>query len=154
MRIVPGMKELPNIRLARIDDAEAIAALSAELGYAGDATEFAERLARLLPDPGQFVCLAEASDGVLGWIAAARRLILESGDSVEIVGLVVAARGRRRGIGAALVAAAERWAAGLGVSRVVVRSNVARAESHPFYLQLGYAPTKTQQVYRRRLPSG
>jgi hypothetical protein len=46
-----------------------------------------------------------------------------------------------------LVAAAESWAARLGLSDVVVRSNVTRAESHPFYERLGYARTKTQHVY-------
>jgi hypothetical protein len=34
---------------------------------------------------------------------------------------------------------------------MAVRSNVARAESHPFYERLGYVRTKTQHAYRKRL---
>ena len=36
---------------------------------------------------------------------------------------------------------------------VVVRSNASRVESHSFYPALGYASTKTQQVYRKLLPA-
>lgn len=34
---------------------------------------------------------------------------------------------------------------------ISVRSNINRAESHPFYRKLGYELKKTQQVYRKRL---
>jgi GNAT superfamily N-acetyltransferase len=56
---------------------------------------------------------------------------------------------RRRGVGQELVAAVEWWALGRGVTEISVRSNVVRAESHPFYQRLGYRRTKTQHVYRK-----
>jgi GNAT superfamily N-acetyltransferase len=77
--------------------------------------------------------------------------VLESGFRVEIVGLVVAEDCRRHGVGRELVQRAEQWAAGLGAATVVVRSNTKREESHRFYPALGYAATKTQAVYRKRL---
>ncbi len=52
-----------------------------------------------------------------------------------------------------LVVEAERWATTLDASAVVVRSNVAREESHHFYPALGYARTKTQHVYMKHLRS-
>ena len=88
---------------------------------------------------------------LLGWIAAERRLILESGDIVEIVGLVVDTTQQRSGIGRALVVATEQWAASLGVSTLWVSSNVTRTASHPFYESLGYVRIKTQHAYAKTL---
>ena len=38
-----------------------------------------------------------------------------------------------------------------GDSPIVVRSNVVRPESHPFYEKIGYERKKTQHVYARSL---
>jgi diamine N-acetyltransferase len=142
----------PRLRRAAIGDAAEIARLSGQLGYASHPAEIGDRVGRLLTREGQLVLVAPAPDGrLLGWIAAERRLLLESGERAEIVGLVVDGAARRRGIGAALVAAAERWAAAQGQRTVFVRSNVVRAESHPFYESLGYARRKTQHAYAKVL---
>jgi GNAT superfamily N-acetyltransferase len=65
---------------------------------------------------------------------------------------VVDAASRGRGAGRALVRGAERWAREHGLREMTVRSNVVRAESHPFYERMGYARVKTQHVYRLTLP--
>ena len=78
-------------------------------------------------------------------------MALESGRRAEIVGLVVAGAGRRRGVGRALVQAAEAWAAKGGIERLIVRSNITRAESHAFYPALGFSRGKTQAVYQKAL---
>jgi GNAT superfamily N-acetyltransferase len=93
------------------------------------------------------VFVATVEEAIVGWIHVGLRRVLEADDRAEILGLVVSSQARKRGAGRALIAAAESWAARLGLSEVVVRSNVARAESHPFYERLGYARTKTQHVY-------
>ena len=77
--------------------------------------------------------------------------MLESGESAELTGLVVASAARRLGVGSALVAAAEEWARANGFSSLRVRSNVTRAESHPFYEKLGFERAKTQHAYRKAL---
>jgi GNAT superfamily N-acetyltransferase len=66
--------------------------------------------------------------------------------------LVVDADARRSGAGRSLVAAAERWGAARGLPQIAVRSNVVRAEAHPFYERLGYERWKTQHAYRKPLP--
>jgi hypothetical protein len=38
-----------------------------------------------------------------------------------------------------------------GLGQMAVRSNVDRADSHPFYERLGYVRAKTQHAYRKRL---
>ena len=58
---------------------------------------------------------------------------------------------RRMGVGRALVKAVEDWARQFGDSQIVVRSNVVRPESHPFYEEIGYKRKKTQHVYARSL---
>jgi len=140
------------IRQAQVADANEIARLSGVLGYPSTEFQMERRLSILLVDPRQFVAVAPGSDGRLtGWLAAEQRLLLESGQKAEIVGLVVEPSERRTGVGAALVNAAERWAERLGLGRIVVRSNLARVESHSFYESIGYKPTKTQQAYAKEL---
>lgn len=140
------------IRSATIDDACEIARLSAQLGYPASVEVFAERLRRLLPLSTHDVLVADAGAGVLaGFVGVERRLMIESWDRVEIVGLVVDATARRTGVGRRLVAAAEDWARRSGVDALFLRSNVLRPEAHPFYEGLGFQRTKTQHAYLKPL---
>ena len=139
------------MRNARLDAAGEIAQLADELGYPATEQEIAARLTVLLPQPHHHVVVAQGDQELLGWIAVERRLTLESGERIEIVGLVVSPVARRSGTGQALVADAERWALAQGFDSIVVRSNVARAESHPFYERLGYVRRKTQHLYMKPL---
>lgn len=142
------------IRRATLADAAAIAALSGELGYPASTQQMSERLAALLPQPTQFIAVAATADGdVRAWIAAERHLLLEYGEKIEIVGLVVGAAARRSGVGKALVDAVEKWTREQGLTIVAVRSNATRIESHPFYEQLGFVRRKTQHSYEKLLGS-
>ena len=140
------------IRVATIDDVPRLSELTGMLGYPADAGEFRPRLDHLLAQPDHVILVAELDpDGVAGWIHGAEQQLLESPRRCEILGLVVAAERRRRGVGCRLVEAVEAWARARSLSRIVVRSNVTRAESHPFYERLGYGLVKTQHVYQRLL---
>ena len=146
------MSEPHRIRPAKLDDVEQIAPLVAELGYPSSVAEVRERLATLLTSTIDMVYVAvDRASQVVGWIEVATRMTLESGRRAEILGLVVASRARRTGVGLALVSAAERWAARQGMTSIAVRSNVARLESHPFYERAGYARKKTQHVYAKSI---
>ena len=139
------------LRDARLEDAAEIARLSTELGYPTSADEMLPRLRDVLADPDHRVIVAAAGSALRGWIGVERRRNLEGGGQAEIIGLVVDARARRSGVGAALAAAAEQWARGLGYACLLVRSNAARVESHPFYAKHGYLRSKTQHVYSKPL---
>ena len=141
-----------HVRKAANSDAAEIARLSEELGYPSSVEETSARLAVLLPLATQFIAVAVGPDRLLGWVEMERRMLLESGEKAEIVGLVVGAAARRSGVGSALVLAAEQWALSQGLKTVVVRSNIVRAESHPFYERIGYARKKTQHTYAKELP--
>jgi predicted N-acetyltransferase YhbS len=139
------------LRPATLSDAAAISRLTTELGYPSTVDEITQRLDVLLGADTRFLLVAEQASGVVGWIAAERRLLLESGERAEIVGLIVGAVARRSGIGGALVQAAEGWAVERGLRVISVRSSIARIESHPFYERLGYIRSKTQHAYLKRL---
>jgi len=139
------------IRHARLSDVPAMTQLVTELGYPATPEDMRARLEKLLPDPRQFIALAVRGEEIIGLIAAEHRLVLETGESIEIMGLVVAAQARRQGIGGILLSAAETWAREKGVTALRVRSNVARTQSHPFYLGHGYARHKMQHVYAKRI---
>ncbi|MEQ5835710.1 GNAT family N-acetyltransferase [Marinobacter sp. NFXS9] len=140
------------IRPATIQDAPDIARLATALGYASSTEDIVSRLDGLLGQPDRFVAVADGKgEGLLGWIAAERRLLLESGEKAEIVGLIVGTDSHRKGVGSALVTAAEDWARARGLGKIVVRSNEARLASHPFYENQGFNRTKTQHVYLKPL---
>lgn len=142
---------MPRLREARVDDAAEIARLAGEWGYPMSAEAAAARLDTLLRGTTQRIVVAEAGQGLLGWIAAEIRMTLESGMRAEIVGLIVDPAARRQGIGALLLAETERWVSERGLAELAVRSNVARELSHPFYLGHGYRLRKTQHVYTKSL---
>jgi GNAT superfamily N-acetyltransferase len=139
------------VRAATEDDAEPIALLSRELGYPAELTAVRKRLNSILARDDQRVVVAELpGQAICGWLQAHCSHVLESGFRVEIVGLIVSERMRRRGVGRILVAQAETWAAEISAETIVVRSNSKRVESHAFYPALGYLPSKTQVVYRKQ----
>ena len=97
--------------------------------------------------------VAETAAGVIaGWLHGEEQELLESGRRCEITGLVVAPEARGNGVGRTLVMALEQWARARSLRVIAVRSNVARAESHPFYERLGFVKVKTQHAYRKQLP--
>jgi GNAT superfamily N-acetyltransferase len=140
------------VRNADAADADRLAALSLELGYPVEVEAIRRRLRRLLKNEEHLILVAESpTDGIVGWIHAARQDVLEAGRFCEILGLVVASGQRGQGVGRHLVEQVEKWANERDLPHMSVRSNVARPDSHPFYERIGYARLKTQHVYRKRL---
>ena len=149
--VTPLAPDKVRIRSPRATDAEQLAALNRELGYATESREIVSRIKRVSKLPGHFTAVAEIGSGVIGWVQAEHRFSMETGEKAELVGLVVSAGARRGGAGRLLVQAAEEWAADRGLSSIVVRSNVVRTESHSFYERIGYTQSKTQHVYAKAL---
>ncbi len=140
------------IRECQPSDADAVARLSAQLGYAVPTEEMQRRLAHVSNDPVHAVLVAHLDSGeVVGWIDVAVVFHLQSGAYCEIGGLVVSDAVRGKGIGRELVVAAERWAAARGMKKVLVRSNAIRADAHRFYLRENYTMVKTSAVFEKKL---
>lgn len=139
------------LRSARIADAAEVARLSTQLGYPANEQEMVERLGIVLSATDRHVFVAAHGERLWGWIGIELRTTLETGLKAEIVGLVVDAGARRSGVGKALIKAAEAWVREQGLDAVMVRSNAARVESHPFYEGIGYVRKKSQHVYFKTL---
>jgi GNAT superfamily N-acetyltransferase len=140
-----------SIRRAEPRDSACLAELSRVLGYPVAPEDMAERLERIAERDTDIVLVAVADDVPVGWIHAGERELLEVPRHAEILGLVVDEGYRRSGVARQLVRDAESWAGERGLDGVVVRSNVVRPESHPFYRALGYSHVKTQHTYRKSL---
>ncbi|MGH8062715.1 MAG: GNAT family N-acetyltransferase [Pseudoxanthomonas sp.] len=138
-------------RVACMDDVAEVARLCTELGYPTTIEDMAARMGVVISAGDRQVFVVDDGTRLLGWIGVELRTSLETGRKAEIVGLVVDAGVRRSGAGKALVAAAEAWVRQHGLDAVMVRSNAARVESHPFYEGIGFMRGKTQHVYFKSL---
>jgi len=140
------------IREWQCSDADAIALLSAQLGYAVPADEMERRLLAMSNNPNHAVLVARVDIGeVVGWIDIGIVFHLQSGSYCEIGGLVVSEAVRNNGIGRELVVAAEQWALDRGMKKVLVRSNAIRVDAHRFYLRENYTMIKTSAVFEKKL---
>ena len=141
-----------SLRVASPADAPAVAALCGQLGYPSTTEQVAERLRRIEQNSAEVVLVAAlASAEIAGWIQAGVVQRVMFAPYAEVGGLVVDAPQRGLGIGRALLDAAERWARERGCTMLRVRSNVVRHQAHRVYTRLGYALSKTQRVFERRI---
>jgi len=131
-------------------DAERVAALAGELGYPSTPAQIDTRFRAGEANPDSRVLVASDSDGrVWGWVEVLGHHLLVSEGTAEVGGLVVDSRARGRGIGRALMAAAEAWARERGYTRLMLRSNTIRTEAHRFYQGLGYTIMKSQHKFQK-----
>ena len=140
------------IRRVTSDDAEAVAELSAELGYPVSPETMRQRIAELISINDRVVFVACSAEGkVVGWIDIAITNHLQAEPRAEIGGLVVSSHVRSKGIGRSLMAHAEEWAARRGANKMLVRSRVARERAHRFYEREGYTRIKTSIVFEKEI---
>jgi len=124
-----------SIREAKARDAEAIAVLIVALGYDVTAADVRRRL------KGTAALVAE-KDKVVAVLTTSTTAVLHRPRPVgRISMMVVAEAARGAGIGAALVAEAEKRLKAAGCGLVEVTSNRRRLRAHAFYERLGYERT-------------
>lgn len=134
------------IRTARPADAAALAGLSTDLGYPSTEAQIRARLG-LLGDPERDVLVADAADGVAGFIDIHVQRLVEADPFGEVGGLVIAAPYRAQGLGRALLDAAADWCRERELAIMWIRANLARVGPHEFYEALGCRAVKDQRVY-------
>jgi GNAT superfamily N-acetyltransferase len=118
--------------------------LIGQLGYAVTASEVGERLAAMEAD-GRVVLVAELDGVLVGCLSTSVMRVLHRPAPVGRISMMVVDEAlRSRGIGAALVRAAEEVLAAQGCYMVEVTSHVRRTEAHRFYERLGYAKTSVR----------
>jgi ribosomal protein S18 acetylase RimI-like enzyme len=127
------------IRDAELNDAPELAALMCELGYETNRTEMERRVKLILSTPAYKTFVAVMDGRVCGMIGTLTLQSYEHNDAGgRILALVIFNRARRRGIGRALIAAAEKDFAQRGIVRVAVDTRLTREDAHKFYESLGY----------------
>jgi GNAT superfamily N-acetyltransferase len=137
------------IREARTEDASAVAGLLGQLGYPVAAPALTARFERLRA-AGDRLFVAEAAGRVVGLANLHVSPSLEyDAPAAKLGALVVDHQHRGRGIGRALVEAAEAEARALGCVLLFLTTSERRAGAHAFYERLGLEHTGRR--YGKRL---
>jgi GNAT superfamily N-acetyltransferase len=137
------------IRSAEAEDAARLADLFSQLGYAATREWLGERLAALATDPRAAVLVAAAGDQVIGAATLAFVPVAhEFGPWCRVTAIVVDEADRGRGIGEALIEAAEEAARAAGCVRIEATSATHRTDAHRFYERLGYGQTSAHYLMR------
>src|SRR5437773_12116191 len=127
------------IRDAKRSDALDLAMLMCELGYETRPVEMEARLKLILSNPSYKTFVAVMDGCVCGMIGTLTYPSYEHDDpSGRILALVPLSAARRRGIGRALIATAEKDFAQRRIMRVALDARFTREDAHKFYESLGY----------------
>ena len=138
-----------SIRRLTVDDAEAAAELSGQLGYSCSAKDLRDRIDELSRAADRVAFAAVVAGQIVGWIDAAMERHLQSPARAVIGGLVVREDTRGLGVGKRLCLEVEEWARSKSVPLVRVRSQIKREDAHRFYLRDGYRKVKTSFVFEK-----
>ena len=134
-------------RPAQITDQHSIAYLSEQWGYSVGHEKMLSSLREILQQADHRVILLQHEQEIAGWIHGIYSFRIASDPFVEIAGLVIDSRFRRRGMGKFLVEEMIQWAKIRNCSLVKVRCQIARKEANMFYSGIGFLEIKQQKVY-------
>lgn len=122
-----------------MNDGVALAQLMCELGYETTESEMQMRMGRIAADERYRTFVALCGGRVCGMIGTVTYPSYEHSDcGGRILALAILRKMRRRGIGRALIATAERDFAQRGISRLALNTSLVRKDAHKFYYALGY----------------
>ena len=139
------------IRSATPEDAGAIAGCLTALGYGTSGTLVAAKLSVTADSSVDTALVAEyASAGIAGVVSVhVLPLFHAAGNLARLTALAVRPDHHRKGVGRALVAAAERFAWEHQCGRVEVTSGDHRENAHAFYQALGYSVDERRFIKHR-----
>lgn len=130
------------IREAEPADVAALAELMTDLGYPCSPERMRQRFVRISAHPAYRTLVAEHFGRVVGMAGVETGLYYEvDGGYARISAFVVDRDYRRRGVGAALIRAAERRAREVGADYIFLNSGRHRPDAHSFYEESGYEIT-------------
>lgn len=138
------MRDLKNLKIreAGPKDIAALAGLMTDLGYPCTPERMRDRFVRISAHPAYHTLVAEYGGRVIGMVGLETGLYYEmDGGYARVSAFVVAAGYRRRGVGAALIGAAERRAREAGAHYIFLNSGRHRPDAHSFYEESGYELT-------------
>jgi GNAT superfamily N-acetyltransferase len=133
-----------SIRQVTPADAVTITNLSSQLGYPLTVEQIQLNIQAILQSRDHDCFVAVSDDKAVGWIGVAQTILIESLPYCEINGLVIDESYRGKGIGKALIEKAKQWAKEKDNSKIKLRCNIIRTETHLFYQHLGFKDVKKQ----------
>lgn len=138
---------MATVRSAKVTDAEPIAGLLGELGYAATADLVAVKLSTLAHDSHDAVFVAELSGILCGVIGLhTSELFHREGRLGRVTALMVSSTRRGQGVGTRLLEAADRFFLEQGCVRAEVTSGHHWHRAHHFYELNGYMPDERRFV--------
>jgi GNAT superfamily N-acetyltransferase len=142
------------IRAAEPSDAGALADLMTQLGYKTRASEMQMRMEVIFASKNYATFVAVSGGKVCGMIGTFTCYTYEyNGASARILALVVSEEVRGRGVGEALITAAEKNLAERNIRRVAVNARFERTRAHEFYEKLGYTKNGFRLVKELPMPA-
>lgn len=135
------------VREMTAKDAEAINALSRQLGYPLSIEQTLKNINSVLQSRDHTAFVAEFENKVVGWIGAAQAIMIEVMPHCEINGLVIDEHRRGMGIGKLLIEKVKHWAKDKGNDKIGLHCNVKRTEAHLFYQHMGFTEIKQQKNF-------
>ena len=128
-----------SVRRPEKADAAALAELMTQLGYPTRTSEMEMRMETIGADKNYVTFVAVSEGKVCGMIGTAASYSYEHNNpGAKIMALVVSDQMRGRGVGRALIAAAENDLAQRNIRRVAVNTHFRRTDAHEFYEKNGY----------------
>lgn len=141
-----------DIRPVTASDTGALRPLLEQLGYALSEAEIKKRIARLVVSRDHCLVLAAGEDRApVALLHVYGRPALEKPPEAVVQALVVREEARGLGLGQAMMAYAETWAAAHGYRHVSLSSQVERDGAHEFYRRLGYSRYATSHHFRKTI---
>lgn len=142
------------IREPEVGDMEALADLMTQLGYQTRTSEMQMRMEAILANKNYATFVAVSGGKVCGMIGTATRYTYEhNSPSAAILALIISEKMRGRGVGHALIAAAEKDLAQKNIRRVAVYTHFRRSDAHKFYEKVGYTKNGFRLVKELPLPA-
>ena len=137
------MITIPEIRLARVDDAQAIAAMSRDLIEQGLGWSWTQpRVRRAILDKATNVAVVQENGRLLAF-----GIMNYGDDAAHLSLLAVLPAQRRRGLAAQVLSWLEASAAVAGIASVRLEARADNPEALLFYRGQGYAPLATVPGY-------
>jgi GNAT superfamily N-acetyltransferase len=130
------------VRDARPADAESLAGLIGQLGYATSSDAVRRRIQRLGASDADRLVVAEVDGEIVGLASLHVSLSVEYDEpAAKLSAIVVDERHRRRGIGEALLAEMEAEARRRDCCLIFLTTAERRKDAHAFYRRLGFEET-------------